>query len=151
MTTANSLRSYRTIATQTAPPSQLVLMLYDGALRFLERALEGFQAQDPLEFNLTINNNVLRAQQIIHELDNSLDLERGGQLAVTLRGLYHFMDRQLNQSNISKSRAGIEDTIRRLTVLRDAWSQMLQQQGPLSIPAAAAATEMSGGALFVAS
>ena len=55
MTTAATLRSYRTIATQTAPPGQLVLMLYDGAIRFLECALAAFEYEDPLEFNETIN------------------------------------------------------------------------------------------------
>ena len=85
MATAAPLRSYQTIATQTAPPGQLVLMLYEGAIRFLERALAGFQHEDPLEFNETINNNVIRAQDILNELSNSLDLHQGGALAATLR------------------------------------------------------------------
>jgi len=139
MTTAAPLRSYQTIATQTAPPGQLVLMLYEGAIRFLERALTGFQHKDPLEFNLTINNNVLRAQEILSELNNSLDLDQGGDLATTLRGLYGYMNRQLNLSNRRKSPEGIHDTIKRLSVLRDAWSEMLRQQG-----AAPAAPEHSG-------
>jgi flagellar protein FliS len=134
MTTASPLRSYKTIATQTAPPGQLVLMLYEGAIRFLERALTGFQHDDPLEFNSTINNNVIRAQEILNELNNSLDLHQGGDLAVTLRGLYGYMDRQLNLSNARKSPDGIHDTVKRLSVLRDAWSEMLRQQG--AVPAA---------------
>jgi flagellar secretion chaperone FliS len=129
MTTADPLRSYKTVSTQTAPPSQLVLMLYDGAIRFLEHALTGFSHTDPLEFNLTINNNILRAQDIIYELNYSLDLDRGGELAATLRRLYDYMDRQLMQSNIHKTPGGIHDTIRRLTTLRDAWSEMLRRQG----------------------
>lgn len=129
MITAAPLRSYRTIATQTAPPGQLVLMLYEGAIRFLERALAGFHHEDPLEFNTTINNNVLRAQEILSELNNSLDVEQGGQLALTLRGLYDYMNRQLTHSNIRKNPDGIHDTISRLSVLRDAWSEMLRQQG----------------------
>jgi flagellar secretion chaperone FliS len=134
MTTVAPLRSYKTIATQTAPPGQLVLMLYDGAIRFLERALAGFQNEDPLEFNATINNNVIRAQEILQELNNSLDLQQGGDLAATLRRLYSYMDRQLTLSNTRKSPEGIHDTIQRVSVLRDAWSQMLRQQG--SMPAA---------------
>jgi flagellar biosynthetic protein FliS len=128
MTTAAPLRSYKTIATQTAPPGQLVLMLYEGAIRFLERALAGFQHDDPLEFNATINNNVVRAQEILNELNNSLDLQQGGDLAATLRRLYAYMNRQLTFSNTRKSPEGIHDTIERLLVLRDAWSQMLRQQ-----------------------
>ena len=128
MTTAAPLRSYQTIATQTAPPGQLVLMLYEGAIRFLDRALVGFQHEDPLEFNSTINNNVIRAQEILNELNNSLDLQQGGDLAATLRGLYGYMDRQLTLSNTRKSPEGIHDTIERLSVLRGAWSDMLRQQ-----------------------
>ena len=128
MTTAAPLRSYQTIATQTAPPGQLVLMLHEGAIRFLERALAGFQHEDPLEFNATINNNVIRAQDILNELNNSLDLHQGGDLASTLRGLYGYMDRQLTHSNNRKSPEGIHDTIERLSVLRDAWSEMLRQE-----------------------
>jgi flagellar protein FliS len=132
MIAAEPLRSYRTIATQTAPPGQLVLMLYEGAIRFLERALTGFQHEDPLEFNATINNNVLRAQEILNELDQSLDLPQGGDLALTLRRLYGYMNCQLTLSNTHKSPDGIHDAIRRLSVLRDAWSEMLRQQGNLS-------------------
>ena len=128
MATAAPLRSYRTIATQTAPPGQLVLMLYEGAIRFLDCALAGFQHEDPLEFNETINNNVIRAQDILNELSNSLDLQQGGALAFTLRGLYDYMHRQLTVSNTRKSPEGIHDTIKRLSILRDAWSEMLRQQ-----------------------
>lgn len=128
MTTAAPLRSYQTIATQTAPPGQLVLMLYEGAIQFLDRALVGFQHEDPLEFNATINNNVIRAQEILNELNNSLDLQQGGDLAATLRGLYGYMDRQLTLSNTRKWPGGIHDTIERLSVLRGAWSDMLRQQ-----------------------
>src|ERR1035437_1103603 len=128
MATAAPLRSYQTIATQTAPPGQLVLMLYEGAIRFLERALAGFQHEDPLEFNETINNNVIRAQDILNELNNSLDLQQGGALAATLHRLYDYMHRQLTVSNTRKSPEGIHDTIKRLSILRDAWSEMLRQQ-----------------------
>ena len=134
MSIAAPLRSYKTIATQTAPPGQLVLMLYEGAIRFLDRALAGFQHEDPLEFNTTINNNVIRAQEILTELNNSLDVQQGGDLATTLRGLYGYMNRQLTISNTRKSPEGIHDTITRLSVLRDAWSEMLRQQS--SAPAA---------------
>ena len=124
-----SFRGYKTVATQTASPGQLVVMLYDGAIRFLERALTGFQYDDPKDFNETINNNVIRAQDIISELNDSLDLARGGELARTLRSLYNYMDNQLTHSNADKSQDGIRDVINRLSTLRDAWSEMLVQRG----------------------
>lgn len=130
----NPWQSYRQVATQTASPGQLVLMLYDGAIRFLERARQGFQFEDPLEFNQTINNNLLRAQAIINELNLALDLEQGGKLAHTLRALYLYMDRRLQEANQHKQEQGILEVLRHLTALREAWAQMLRQQGQ-DIPA----------------
>ena len=125
----NSWQSYRQVATQTASPGQLILMLYDGTLRFLERALLGFDLTDPLEFNQTINNNLLRAQAIINELNVSLDMQRGGEFSTNMRRLYEYLDRRLQESNMRKDRAAIHEVVRRLTVVRDAWSQMLVSQG----------------------
>lgn len=127
----NPWQSYRQVAMQTAPPGQLVLMLYEGAIRFLERALGGFDKDDPAEFNLTINNNVLRAQEIIRELNASLNMERGGEFADRLRGLYDYFDRRLMESNLKKEDGGIKEVIQRLTVLRDAWATMLREQSNL--------------------
>ena len=129
MNAAYSFRSYKTVATQTAQPGQLVVMLYEGAIRFLERALEGFQYEDPKEFNETINNNVIKAQEILNELDASLDLDQGGELAVTLRGLYNYMNNRLTDSNAEKSPEGIHDAVQRLSTLRDAWREMLGHPG----------------------
>jgi flagellar secretion chaperone FliS len=125
MNLANPWKSYRQVATQTASPGQLVLMLYDGAIRFLERSLTGFSIEDPAESNQTINNNVIRAQEIVNELNYSLDMEKGGEIAVQLRQLYVYFDRRLMESNIHKSPEGIREVIARLTTLRDAWSTML--------------------------
>jgi flagellar protein FliS len=130
MTNRNPLQSYRQVSANTASPGQLVVMLYDGAIKFLERALAGFDFDDPLEFNSTISNNVLRAQQILSEMNSSLDMERGGEISGTLRRLYDYMDRLLTRSNLHKTRAGIEETIRHLTELRSAWKEMLSGAGP---------------------
>ena len=129
----NVSESYRRIATETASPAQRVAMLYDGAIKFLERALLGFRAEDPLEFNLTIHNNIQRAQAIIRELNVALDLEAGGELAATLRRLYLYFDWRLDQSNRSKTADGIQEIITRLTVLRDAWETMLHQHEPAGV------------------
>jgi flagellar secretion chaperone FliS len=132
---ANSAQAYRSITTQTASPGQLVLMLFDGALKFLERARAGFQMQDPLEFNRTIHNNVVRSQAILGELNACLDMDAGGELSRTLRRLYVYFDRRLQESNRRKQPQGIDEVIARLTELRSAWAQMLEQQ---ATPAGAA-------------
>lgn len=129
MRAVNPWKSYRQIATQTAPPGQLVLMLYEGALRALERALPGFGCDDPAEANMVIHNNLQRAQDIIRELNLSLNMEQGGECASTLRRLYDYFDRRLWESDLQKRPEGVEEVIRHVTVLRDAWATMLSNQG----------------------
>ncbi|MFT4690003.1 MAG: flagellar protein FliS [Limisphaerales bacterium] len=136
MTQANALKSYKTVATQTAAPGNLVLMLYDGALRFLQRAVESFQHTDPVEFNQGVNNNILRAQSIINELNTSLDMDQGGELADKLRGLYNYFDERLQEGNIAKEQQPVDEVIDRLSVIRDAWREMLAQQQPPELAAA---------------
>ena len=122
---ANPWQSYRQVATKTATPGQLVLMLFDGALRYLDKALVGFDLDDPLDSNLAINNNILKAQEIIRELNRSLNLEQGGEFATTMRRLYNYYDLQLSQSNLQKDPAGVQLVIRLLSVIRGAWAEML--------------------------
>ena len=129
MTYGNPWQSYQQVATNTAPPGQLVLMLYDGAIRFLNLAVAGFESEDPLEFNQTISNNIIRAQDIINELNLSLNMSVGGEFATTLRSLYAYFDRRLQESNVQKEDTGVREVIQRLTVLRDAWAEMLVKTG----------------------
>lgn len=125
----NPWQSYRTVATQTASKGQLVLMLFDGAIRFLDKAIRGFQEQDPLRFNLEINNNIIKAQAIINELNDSLNMADGGELSQQLRGLYDYFDWRLQEANLKKQDSLIKEVVARLTVLRNAWSEMLLGQG----------------------
>lgn len=122
-------QAYRQVATQTASPAQVVLLLYNGTIRFLEQARLGFGFDDPKEFNETINNNILRAQAIINEMNQALNMAEGGEFAQKMRGLYDYLDRILQESNVSKTEPGIQEVIKHVTVLRDAWAEMLQQGG----------------------
>ena len=131
-------QSYRQVATQTASPGQLVLQLYTGILRFLEQARLGFGMDDPKESMEAINNNLLRAQAIIQEMDQSLNLQEGGEFASRMRGLYNYFDRRLHESNMTKTDPGILEVIKHVTVLRDAWAEMLQKTGSPGDPAAPA-------------
>jgi flagellar protein FliS len=118
-------QAYKNAATTTASPGQLVLMLYDGALRFLEQAKKGFEYEDPLEFNETINNNILKAQAIINELNLCLDIKNGGELAQHMRRIYLYCDDRLLYANIHKDINLLNDVIKRLEILRNAWAEML--------------------------
>lgn len=129
MRAANPWKSYRETATLTAPPGQVVLMLYEGAIRFLERSLPGFSNSDPAESNTIIHNNLQRAQEIIRELNSSLNMEQGGEFSLNMRRLYNYLERRIWESNLKKNPAGVGESIRHLTVLRDAWATMLNNQG----------------------
>jgi flagellar protein FliS len=129
MNAANPWKSYRQIATQTAPPGQLILMLFDGALNSMERALQGFEQAAPGSRNEIIHNNLRRAVDIIRQLNAALNLEAGGELARTLRRLYHYFDTRLTESNLRKRREGVDEVIGHLTGIRDAWATMLDQRG----------------------
>ena len=135
MHAANPFKSYRQVATQTAPPGQLVLMLFDGALKSLDCALLGFKCEDFAERNLQVHNNLARALDIIRELNGSLDMDAGGQLADTLRNLYDYFERKITASNFNKNPDGIREITPMLKQLRDSWYTMLTQQGgDLSVP-----------------
>jgi flagellar protein FliS len=136
MPVINPWKSYHQTATLTAPPGQIILMLYDGALRFLDRALSGFGHEDPAQLNMSVNNNLQRAREIIRELDWALDIERGGDLALTLHRLYEYFDARIETSNLKKQRTGIEEVIKHLGVLRDAWAAMLRGEGAAAIAGA---------------
>jgi len=129
MRAANPWKSYRETATLTAPPGQIILMLFEGAIRSLERSLPGFTNTDPGEANMMIHNNLQRAQEIIRELNGSLNMEQGGEFAANMRRLYDYLERRIWESNLKKNSAGVGETIRHLTVLRDAWATMLANQG----------------------
>jgi len=126
---ANPWKSYKQIATQTAPPGQLVLMLYDAALRSLELALIGFAAKDPGERNAAIHNNLQRTLDIVRELSLSLNREAGGELAGTLCKLYAYFEDRLQESNLKKQRGGVDEVIQHISGLRDAWAGMLANHG----------------------
>jgi flagellar protein FliS len=145
MQAATYWKSYREIATRTAPPGQLVLMLFDGALKFMERAITGFDCQEPKQRNETIHNNLQRAVDIIRVLNGSLNLEAGGKLAETLRNLYNYFDERIVESNLRKQREGITEVIGHMTELRNAWEVMLSKRGQEDAP-----QEEADGALLSA-
>ena len=135
MQTANPWKSYRQITTLTAPPGQITLMLFEGALRSLERSLNGFTYTDPAEANMTIHNNLQHAQKIIQALNGALNMEQGGEFASTMRRLYNYFGRRIRESNFRKQPDGVKEVIKHLTMLRDAWATMLENQKPADLQA----------------
>lgn len=126
------LQSYKTISLETAPPGQLVLMLFDGAIKFLERAKLGFGIEDPVAMNETVHNNITRAQDIINELNSTLNMDQGGEVAVVLRDLYVYLDNRLFESNIRKESQGVQEVIDRLGTVQAGWSEMLELESAVA-------------------
>jgi len=113
-------QSYQQNAILTAPPGRLVVMLYEGAGRFLRRASVAMQHGDVAK----TNNALQRAEAIIDELTVTLNHEEGGEIAAGLRDLYLFCRRHLNEARLEKNPEKIEDVVGLLDELRDAFSQI---------------------------
>src|SRR5690242_7882581 len=103
--------AYRQNSVQTASPGQLILMLFDGALRFMGCALQGFEGSDPLSRNEAIHVNLVKTQAIIDELQLSLNMEVGGEFARTMSSLYDFLRGQLRDANLRKESAPVHVVI----------------------------------------
>lgn len=122
-------RAYQAQSVLTASPGQLVLMLYDGALKFLALAKDGFSQPEsnPRRFE-QINVNLQKAQNIIAELQATLNRDAGGDLAVTLDRLYDYYARRLFEANVKKRVEPLVEVERFLKELRDAWAEMLKKE-----------------------
>jgi flagellar protein FliS len=122
-------RTYRSNAILTASPGQLVLMLYDGALKALALAREGFAMpeHEPRRIQI-INEQLLKAQAILSELQSGLNMEVGGEFARTMHRLYDYHNRRLLEANMRKQIEPVIEVERLVRELRDAWAQMLTQQ-----------------------
>jgi flagellar secretion chaperone FliS len=129
MVTAGYARTYRANAVLTASPGQLVLMLYDGALKAMNLARDAFDkpVDDPRRIE-SINTQLLKAQAILGELQSGLNMEAGGEFARTMHRLYDYHNRRLFEANLKKQVAPVIEVERLVRELRDAWAQMLTQQ-----------------------
>ena len=120
-------KSYKAQSVQTASPGKLVLMLFDGYLRFTTAAKNSFNEEDLTKKNEGINNNLIRAQNIVTELQSSLDMSVPGELPGTLYRLYDYVLHQLQQANLQKNPEPISEADKVISELREAWAEMLIQ------------------------
>jgi flagellar secretion chaperone FliS len=121
------VKSYKSTAVQTATPGQLVLMLFDGALRFLATATHGFTLENIAQRNELIHNNLIKTQNIVRELQCSLNMTEGGEFAQRMYALYDYVLDQMRLSNRLKDASPLVIVENVLRELREAWAQMLQQ------------------------
>jgi flagellar protein FliS len=117
-TTAYSPHAYRRDAVLSAPPQRLIVMLYDGARRFLHQAAAAMRAGQ-VE---AAHNKLRRAEDIVAYLRETLDHEQGGEVAVHLQSLYFFCQRHLRQARIERDPGKIEQVSELLGRLRESWA-----------------------------
>jgi flagellar protein FliS len=126
---ANPLAAYRETRVKTASPGQLVVMLYDEALKQCDIAIElSGEGQKPRPDRIErINAALGKAQDVVTELMASLDFEAGGEIAQNLFALYVWFGRELLEANIAKDNARIKSVRGMLSELRGAWAEAAQK------------------------
>ena len=117
------LDTYRRTAIQSSSPVQLVVMLYDGALRFCGEARGAILRRDIAAKGKALS----KAIAIVGELQGTLDLERGGEVAISLHQLYSFLTDRLMAASFSQSVEPLDQAVRVLTNLRDGWAGVDEQ------------------------
>ena len=113
----SGIETYQENAVTTQSKGRLIVMLYDGAIKFLKMAIIKIEEDDPEDKGKYIN----KAQDIINELNFTLDMEVGGEVAMNLRKLYVFMLGHLNTANLKQDTAKIEEVIKLLDELNQSW------------------------------
>jgi len=116
----SSSAAYKQQSILTATPGQLVVMLYDGCLRFLHQAAYAMREGNATESGARLS----RAEAIIEELLATLDLEKGGVVASRLQGIYVFCSKHLIEARLARDPEMIEKVSELLSELRDAWAQV---------------------------
>jgi len=117
---ASSRSAYRRSAVLTASQGQLVVMLYDGAHRFLCQASIAMAGRDVAD----AHRKLRRAEAIITHLRNTLDHEQGGEIAFRLERIYMFCLRRLNEARVGRDPQRVEQVDALLLELRDSWSRI---------------------------
>lgn len=123
--TANAAAArYKGVQVATSSPVQLLVLLYDGVIRFVGEADEAFAKND----RARAGERIGRVLAIIDELVATLDPEPAPELAENLLGVYGFCKRRLFDANLKRDREALADVIKAFTPLRDAWAQVAKGQ-----------------------
>jgi len=116
-------QAYRRVESESRSPLELVVMLYDGALRFLDEARAAHARHDLRARGRAISKTLA----IIGELQNTLDMEKGGAVAEQLDNLYGYINSRLIDVTVKQDIAACDEVHKLLSTLRNAWSQVSSQ------------------------
>ncbi len=120
MQVVNPYAKYKENNIKTASPQELTLMLYNGALKFVGQS-KIFMEQKSIE---DANNSIIRVQDIIDELNATLDMQY--EISHNLRSLYLYIGEKLVDANISKSSESLDEVKNMITELRDTWKEAME-------------------------
>jgi flagellar protein FliS len=118
-----SPQAYRENTVLCATPAQRVVILYDGARRFLRQAADAMRARE-VE---CAHNKLRQAEAIVAHLDGVLDYEQGADLAEQLHALYNFCLTHLNRARMSLEADRLEEVTEILGELRESWVEIAQR------------------------
>ncbi len=111
---------YQKNAVQTASPAKLTLMLYDGAVKFANLALDGIK-----EGNIEkAHNNIIKVQNIIVEFRTTLDMKYP--VAKDFDVVYDYIYRRLVEANMKKDQAIMEEALKYIKEMRDTWKEVMR-------------------------
>lgn len=113
---------YKMTQVNTADQGKLILMMYDGAIRFVEIAKTRLTENDVAGKGIYIS----KAEAVISELMASLNMEAGGEVAVSLEKLYVFMNKQLRIANVNKDTKPLDVVLNILNELKEAWVKIFK-------------------------
>ncbi len=126
---------YKTEQYVTTSQGKLIIMLYDGAIRFLQEAIKAIAENDPVNRGHYLG----RAEKIIAELNQSLDMKKGAEVAKNLSRLYTYMLEQILICNARGEVKVVRDTIVPILMdLKDAWEHIVNKTAPQQASSAAA-------------
>ncbi len=127
---SNPYSQYQKTQVMTASREKVLLMLYEGAIRFTKQAHAAMKQKKIAEKGKFIS----KATAILSELMATLDFKQGGQLAVDLENLYVFMIDKLIEGNIKNDPECLEHVERLLLTLYDAWKDVIENPRPDGVP-----------------
>ena len=113
----NGLGAYQETTVLTQDKGKLIVMLYEGAIKFLKLAQKEITGNNFEQKGILIN----KAWDIINELNASLDMEAGGEISENLRKLYSFMQTHLSEANAKNDVSIVQEVIDLLEELKEGW------------------------------
>jgi flagellar protein FliS len=125
-----AFKAYQQTNVTTAKPDKILLMLYEGCIKFIRISKQKLEEKKVAEKG----KNISKALAIVSELINTLDHDVGGQLSKDLEALYMFMMDKLIEANLNNKIEDLEIVEKLMTTLYEAWSDVILNPRPDGVP-----------------